>query len=82
MSVVVVRAFPAPGHRAEVIAAQARSVHPEGAILAGLRSASEGQVQLRSRIKVLIPYPGGDAQQARCDCSPAGHHRLAGGLRL
>jgi hypothetical protein len=43
MSVVVVRAFPAPGHRAEVIAAQARLVHAEGAVLAALRSALEAK---------------------------------------
>ena len=50
--VVVVTAFPVPGHRAEVVAA-----------LADLRSALGGKLSSGLDAQVLVPHPAGNAQK-------------------
>ena len=91
MSVVVVTAFPVPGHRAEVIAAFEAAIarvpgEPgvelyalKGAGLAGLRSALEGKFSGGLPHRSSSRTRPETRRRARYDCSPAGHHRLAGG---
>jgi quinol monooxygenase YgiN len=49
---------------------EARSKHAKGAALVGPRSALAGKLSHTLDAQVLVPYPAGNAQKARCDRSP------------